>query len=158
MNRRTLTALVALATPPALAQSQSTSDTEAPAEATEQTQTAAEPSVEERLATAEGKLAAFEEKDVETQSALSALKKLKLSGYVQGRYTYIEPDDVEIGGADRAPGSRLQPLQRAPRPPQGHLHGRRGPAGAADRRHPHGRHPQGRGGHPHRSLDQEAAP
>lgn len=114
MNRRTLTALVALATSPALAQSQSTSDTQAPAEASEQTQTAAEPSVEERLATAEGKLAAFEEKDVETQSALSALKKLKLSGYVQGRYTYIEPDDVEIGGATvrRAPGSSLFNVRR----------------------------------------------
>jgi hypothetical protein len=113
VNHRIVAALIALATTPALAQAP-TPTGDASSEATSSETTPAEPSLEERLATAEGKLASFEEKDVETQSTLSALKKLKLSGYVQGRYTYIEPDEVEIGGATvrRAPGSSLFSVRR----------------------------------------------
>ncbi len=106
MTNRIAAALIALATTPTLAFAQT--EQAAPETA------AAEPSLEERLATAEGKLASFEEKDIEVQSSLSALKKLKISGYVQGRYTYTEPDEVEINGTDvrRAPGSSLFSVRR----------------------------------------------
>jgi len=68
----------------------------APAPSTESTPTQADapaaPSTDDRLTTAEGKLTALEEQYAETQGIVSALSKLKLSGYIQARYMYQEPD------------------------------------------------------------------
>ena len=62
----------------------------------------AEPSLDERMTTTEGKVSSLEEQNTETKSDLSALKKLKLSGYVQGRYQYQESlDDTGAGGFSR---------------------------------------------------------
>ncbi|MCP3144819.1 OprO/OprP family phosphate-selective porin [Pyxidicoccus xibeiensis] len=58
------------------------------------TTAAAEPSLDERITTAEGKIASFEEQNIETKNDLSSLKKLKFSGYVQGRYQYQEADET----------------------------------------------------------------
>lgn len=52
----------------------------------------AAPSVEERLTTTEGKVAALEEQNIETKNDLGILKKLKFSGYVQARYQYQQTD------------------------------------------------------------------
>ncbi|MCE9672902.1 OprO/OprP family phosphate-selective porin [Myxococcus stipitatus] len=58
--------------------------------------------LDERMTNAEGKVAALEEQNVETKNDLSALKKLKISGYVQARYQYQESlDDTGAGGFSR---------------------------------------------------------
>ncbi|MDY7229915.1 porin [Hyalangium rubrum] len=83
------------ATPPA--ETSPAQPSEAPPAPTEAapTETAATPSIEERLTTDEGKVAALEEQNIETKSDLSLLKKLKISGYVQSRYQYQQPDEDE---------------------------------------------------------------
>ncbi|HYH99458.1 porin [Hyalangium sp.] len=53
-------------------------------------------SVDERLAAAESKLKALEEQSAETKKDVSPLKKLKISGYVQGRFQYQDPDFDEV--------------------------------------------------------------
>jgi hypothetical protein len=67
-----------------------------PAPSTESTaaqpEPAPSPTTDDRLATTEGKLTALEEQYAETKNDVSLLKKLKLSGYIQARYTYQEPD------------------------------------------------------------------
>jgi hypothetical protein len=109
VNRRVFAAVLALAASPALAQSQDPTNPQ-PADP----QTPVDPSVDERVTTNEGKVSSIEEQLTEAKSTLSSLTKLKISGYVQGRYTYIEPDDVEINGAEvrRAPGSSLFNVRR----------------------------------------------
>ncbi|MCP3101468.1 OprO/OprP family phosphate-selective porin [Myxococcus sp. K15C18031901] len=58
--------------------------------------------LDERMTTAEGKVAALEEQNVETKNDLSALKKLKISGYVQARYQDQESlDATGAGGFSR---------------------------------------------------------
>ncbi|QSQ24903.1 porin [Pyxidicoccus parkwayensis] len=92
----TLTSSMALAQA-AEPQQPGSSDTTTPT--AESTATPAEPTADERLTNAEGKIASLEEQNVETKNDLSALKKLKISGYVQGRYQYQEPlDDTGTGG------------------------------------------------------------
>ena len=60
------------------------------------------PSAEDRLTTAEGKLTALEEQYAETRSDVSALKNLKLSGYVQARYQAQQAlDETGAGGFSR---------------------------------------------------------
>ena len=62
----------------------------------------AEPPLDERVTITEGKVTSLEEQNTETKNDLSALKKLKLSGYVQGRYQYQESlDDTGAGGFSR---------------------------------------------------------
>ncbi|MBU8899126.1 porin [Corallococcus sp. H22C18031201] len=100
--RNLLVALLTLTSSAALAQSAepqtpAVSETQ-PTEAT----AAAEPTVDERMTTAEGKVAALEEQNATAQSDLSALKKLKISGYIQARYQYQESlDDYGTGGFSR---------------------------------------------------------
>jgi hypothetical protein len=80
---------------------------EAPAQPTEATPAPAAseapaPSVDDRLTTTEGKVSALEEQNIETKSDLSALKKIKLSGYVQARFQAQESlDDSGTGGFNR---------------------------------------------------------
>lgn len=91
----------ATSTPPPAesASAPSTESTEPPAA---QPETASTPSADERLTTAEGKLAALEEQNIETKSDLSALKKLKFSGYVQARYEARQNlDETGAGGLNR---------------------------------------------------------
>lgn len=104
----TLTSGAALAqtaeTPPAAPPQASTPAETAPAQpATEPVpESPAAPSVEDRLTVAEGKVAALEEQNIETKNDLSALKKLKLSGYVQARYTAQQSlDETGAGGFNR---------------------------------------------------------
>ncbi|HYO51344.1 porin [Archangium sp.] len=61
----------------------------------------AEPDVDERVTTTEGKIASIEEQLAELMSAFSPLKKLKFSGYVQGRYQYELTREDGIGGFSR---------------------------------------------------------
>ncbi|MBN1210707.1 MAG: porin [Myxococcaceae bacterium] len=71
----------------------------APAEAPE---APAAPSVDDRLTTAEGKITSIEEQYAETKTDVSGLKKLKISGYVQGRYQAQQAlDDTGTGGFSR---------------------------------------------------------
>jgi hypothetical protein len=74
--------------------------TESPPAQTEAPAAPAALSVEERLAAAESKLKALEEQAAETKKDVSPLKKLKFSGYVQGRFVYQDPDydeaDAEV--------------------------------------------------------------
>ncbi|ADO71694.1 porin [Stigmatella aurantiaca] len=58
----------------------------------------ASPSIDERLTADEHRVEALEEQNTETKNDLSALKKLRISGYIQARYQYQEPLD-EITGA-----------------------------------------------------------
>ncbi|NTX53783.1 porin [Myxococcus sp. CA039A] len=62
----------------------------------------ADADLDERMTTAEGKVAALEEQNTETKNDLLSLKKLKVSGYVQGRYQYQQSlDDTGTGGFSR---------------------------------------------------------
>jgi hypothetical protein len=112
VTKNLLIALLTLTSGAALAQTAETqpaASTQAPAKtapAQPTTEPAAEspaaPSVEDRLTTAEGKVAALEEQNIETKNDLSALKKLKLSSYVQARYTAQQSlDETGAGGFNR---------------------------------------------------------
>ncbi|GMU11158.1 porin [Corallococcus caeni] len=60
------------------------------------------PSIDERLTADEHRVEALEEQNTETKNDLSALKKLRISGYVQGRYQYQQDlDDSGAGGYSR---------------------------------------------------------
>lgn len=62
----------------------------------------ASPSIDERLTADEHRVEALEEQNTETKNDLSALKKLRFSGYIQARYQYQEPlDDTGAGGFSR---------------------------------------------------------
>jgi hypothetical protein len=68
----------------------------------EQPEASAGPSVDDRLTTTEGKLTALEEQYAETKTEVSALKKLKFSGYVQARYEARQSlDEAGTGGFNR---------------------------------------------------------
>ncbi|MCY1021812.1 porin [Pyxidicoccus sp. MSG2] len=105
--RNLLVALLTLTSSAALAQAAEpqpgTADATPPATETPATAEApAEPTVDERMTTTEGKVSSLEEQNIETKNDLSALKKLKISGYVQARYQYQEPlDDTGTGGFSR---------------------------------------------------------
>ncbi|MFP2904496.1 porin [Pyxidicoccus sp. 3LFB2] len=105
--RNTLLALLTLTAAPALAQQTEQPAPAAPADApTEESQpapvTPEEPSLDERMTTTEGKVTSLEEQNAETKTDLSALKKLKISGYVQARYQYQQNlDDTGAGGFSR---------------------------------------------------------
>ncbi|MFP2927934.1 porin [Pyxidicoccus sp. 3LG] len=112
MNRNTFIAVLSLAAGSALAQQEppapAATGSEPPSEsqpATEPSVTepsATEPPIDERMTHAEGKISSLEEQNTETKSDLSALKKLKLSGYVQARYQYQESlDESGAGGFSR---------------------------------------------------------
>lgn len=105
--RNLLVALLTLTSSAALAQSAAesqpgttTGDATAPAtETTATTEAPAEPTTDERLTNAEGKISSLEEQNIETKNDLSALKKLKISGYVQARYQFQQDlDDSGAGG------------------------------------------------------------
>jgi hypothetical protein len=111
--RNTLIAVLTLAATTALAQQEPTSEQPAaptretasesqPATPTEAEPTQSEPTIDERMTTTEGKVSSLEEQNAETKTDLSALKKLKVSGYVQGRYQYQQSlDDIGTGGFSR---------------------------------------------------------
>jgi hypothetical protein len=105
--RNLLVALLTVTSSAALAQTTEpqpgTADATPPAtETPAATEAPAEPPIDERMTTTEGKVSSLEEQNVETKNDLSALKKLKISGYVQGRYQYQEPlDDTGTGGFSR---------------------------------------------------------
>jgi hypothetical protein len=67
---------------------------DAPAAETAPAQTAA-PTVEDRLTDLEGKMEGLQESTAATDATVSSLKKLKFSGYVQGRYEWH--DDAGAG-------------------------------------------------------------
>jgi phosphate-selective porin len=113
-----LVALLTLTTSAALAQTAGTQptsgntpaaesapaqSTSTPAEATPAaTETPAAPSIDDRLTTAEGKVSALDEQNIETKGDLSALKKIKFSGYVQARYQAQQSlDENGTGGFNR---------------------------------------------------------
>ena len=103
MTKNLLVALLTLTSGAALAQTaetQPTTATPAPAE-TAPAEAPTAPSVEDRLTTAEGKVTSIEEQYAETKGDVSSLKKLKFSGYVQGRYQYLEPDEDEANAGTR---------------------------------------------------------
>jgi phosphate-selective porin len=111
--RNALIAVLSLAASTALAQQEQPSSPAAAAEepaaesqpspeATSEEPAPAEPSIDERMTNAEGKISSLEEQNTETKNDLSALKKLKLSGYVQARYQFQENlDDSGAGGFSR---------------------------------------------------------
>jgi hypothetical protein len=76
--------------PEAPAQPEAPPAPEAPAEAAPAT-----PSLEDRLTHVEGKLEGMEESSAATNATVDALKKIKVSGYIQGRYEW--KDDVAPG-------------------------------------------------------------
>ncbi|MFY1825950.1 porin [Myxococcus fulvus] len=77
-------------------------DAQAPAEPPPADSAPADADLDERMTNAEGKVAALEEQNAETKVDLSALKKLKISGYVQARYQYQQSlDDTGSGGFSR---------------------------------------------------------
>jgi phosphate-selective porin len=93
----TLTSAAALAQTPEAAPTQPTEAAPAPEEPPP-----AAPSIEDRLITTEGKLTSLEEQYAETRADVSALKKLKLSGYVQARYEARQSlDETGAGGFNR---------------------------------------------------------
>jgi hypothetical protein len=69
----------------------------APEEAQPQQDTSAQPQSQPDTAAIEGKLTSMEGTVAETSSAVSALRKLKLSGYMQARNAWLENDDYEAG-------------------------------------------------------------
>ncbi|WP_224370760.1 porin [Hyalangium versicolor] len=114
MTKNLLAALLTLTTSAALAQTAETPAAgatppaeSAPAQSAESsaaqpTETPAAPSVDDRLTTTEGKVAAIEEQNIETKTDLSALKKLQFSGYVQARFGAQQSlDDSGAGGFNR---------------------------------------------------------
>lgn len=110
MTKNLLAAVLALASGAVLAQTAETQPAvseqaeTAPAQpATEPAPEApAAPSIEDRLTTAEGKVAAIEEQNIETKNDLEVLKKLRLSGYVQARYLAQQSlDETGAGGFNR---------------------------------------------------------
>ncbi|MCP3057236.1 OprO/OprP family phosphate-selective porin [Myxococcus sp. K38C18041901] len=77
-------------------------DTQTPSEPPPADSAPADADLDERMTNAEGKVAALEEQNAETKVDLSALKKLKISGYVQARYQYQQSlDDSGTGGFSR---------------------------------------------------------
>lgn len=103
-----LAAVLTLSTSAALAQSpaspqpeveQSTTvpspETQSEASKAEASTDATDPSADERITTTEGKVGSIEEQLLEMKSDLGALKKLKLSGYVQARYQNLQRDEVD---------------------------------------------------------------
>lgn len=88
--KNVLAALMTLTSSAALAQAAESTPVEAPAEAPAETPAA--PTVDERLTTTEGKVTALEEQNLETKSDLGILKKIKLTGYIQGRYQFQQTD------------------------------------------------------------------
>ena len=103
MTKNLLVALFTLTASAALAQA-AESPAPQPAESTaaQTSETPAAPSVDDRLTTEEGKVAALEEQNIETKTDLSALKKLKFSGYVQARYQAQQSlDETGTGGFNR---------------------------------------------------------
>ena len=91
--RNLITAMLTLASGATLAQ-----ETPPATEATPATEASA---IDERMTTAEGKVASIEEQLLEVKSSLSPLTKLKLSGYVQSRYQWEEARADETGGFNR---------------------------------------------------------
>lgn len=90
--KRLVTLIAALlAAPAALAQAQDPAPQPQDASARPAAEAGADTAaLAEKLTAVEGKLSALEEQYAETKSAVSALQKLKLSGYVQGRYAWNE--------------------------------------------------------------------
>jgi hypothetical protein len=103
VTKRLLVALLTLTSSAALAQTAEPQPTPPPqAEDAPATESPAAPSTEDRLTTAEGKLTALEEQNIETKNDVSALKKIKFSGYVQGRYQAQQSlDETGAGGFNR---------------------------------------------------------
>ena len=103
MTKNLLVALLTLTSGAALAQTAETQPaTSTQAETTPAAESPAAPSTEDRLTTTEGKVAALEEQNTETKNDLSVLKKIKFSGYVQGRYTAQQSlDETGAGGFSR---------------------------------------------------------
>jgi hypothetical protein len=62
------------------------------------------PTVEERLTHVEGKLEGMEEGNAATNATVDALKKIKVSGYIQGRYEW---HDDAAAGVDPATNKQL---------------------------------------------------
>jgi TolA-binding protein len=88
----------ATSTPPATESTSAQATESTPAQA----DTPTTPSTDDRLTTAEGKIAAIEEGNIETKSDLSALKKLKFSGYIQARYQAQQSlDETGAGSFNR---------------------------------------------------------
>jgi phosphate-selective porin len=84
-----LAALLTLTSSAALAQAAEPQPTEP---TPTQADAPATPSTDDRLTTAEGKLTALEEQYAETKGIVAALAKIKITGYIQARYTYQQPD------------------------------------------------------------------
>jgi hypothetical protein len=102
VTKNLLVALLTLASGAALAQTAEPQPAPTTTSETAPTESPAAPSVEDRLTTAEGKVAALEEQNIETKNDLSVLKKIKFSGYVQGRYQAQESlDETGAGGFNR---------------------------------------------------------
>ncbi len=101
MTRNLFVALLTLTAGTALAQTAQPQPTEAASAPAESTEAPATPSTEDRVTTAEGKITSIEEQYAETKNDVSALKKLKISGYVQGRYQYQETDFDELNDGAR---------------------------------------------------------
>lgn len=103
MTKNLLVALLTLTSGAALAQTAETQPTApAQAESAPAAEAPAAPTTDERVTTTEGKVAALEEQNIEAKNDLSALKKLKLSGYVQARYTAQQSlDETGTGGFNR---------------------------------------------------------
>jgi phosphate-selective porin len=102
VTKNLLVALLILTSSATLAQTAES----APAQSTESPPTQADapaaPSMDDRLTTTEGKLTALEEQYAETKTAVSALTKLKLSGYAQTRYQAQQSlDETGAGGFNR---------------------------------------------------------
>ncbi|WP_223644900.1 porin [Corallococcus sp. EGB] len=95
----------AVSTPPASeprAAAEPSSTEPAPPRANAPTVPEMSPSIDERLTADEHRVEALEEQNVETKNDLSALKKLRISGYVQARYQYLQDlDDTGAGGYSR---------------------------------------------------------
>ncbi|AGC46529.1 phosphate-selective porin o and p family protein [Myxococcus stipitatus DSM 14675] len=87
---------------PAPASEAPAADSSAPATTSEADAAPADADIDERMTIAEGKVAALEEQNTETKNDLLSLKRLKLSGYVQGRYQYQQSlDESGTGGFSR---------------------------------------------------------
>lgn len=87
--RNLIAALLTLSTGVVMAQETTTTDT------------ATDPSVDERITTTEGQISSIEEQLIEIKNALSPLTKLKFSGYVQARYQWEETREDATGGFSR---------------------------------------------------------
>jgi hypothetical protein len=88
--------------PPPPAEAQPAPETPPPAPEAASAAATGTPTVEDRLTNIEGKLEGMEEPTAATNATVDALKKIKVSGYIQGRYEWHDDAGAGLDPSGRA--------------------------------------------------------